>query len=231
MESWCYSLASTFFAEWAAAHQNNSYCCPFCCCAWPLQRNTQEFTILEVWFLHLIKSVQNNTRLKISPRYRNCFFSCLVSKRSKISHDQHFCSTSYEISQYKKFNLLLVAWSCKNNSQSPWHNFLLATTLSQIFYIVRESSFTPYLAFGLAAIYLTSKIPHFLFPEVPPKLSMKEGSLFCSYEIQRHGMLLIMFLVFWESSRRGGVHGLWFHDVWTLRCKSSWILNDFFTEN
>ncbi len=75
--------------------------------------------------------------------------------------------------------MLLVAWICKNNSQSPWHNFLLATTLSQIFYIVRESSFTPYLAFGLAAILLTSKIPHFLFPKAPPKLSMKEGSLFC----------------------------------------------------
>lgn len=63
MESWCYSLASTFFAEWAAAHQNNSCCCPLCCCPWPLQRNTQEFTIFGVWFVHLIKSVQNNTRI------------------------------------------------------------------------------------------------------------------------------------------------------------------------
>ncbi len=102
MESWCYSLASTFFAEWAAVHQNNSCCCPLCCCPWPLQRNTQEFTILWVWFLHLIKSVQNNTRLKFSPRYRNFFFSCLISKSSKISHDQHFCSTRDEIVQYKK---------------------------------------------------------------------------------------------------------------------------------
>jgi hypothetical protein len=104
--------------------------------------------------------VQNNTRLKISPRYRNCFFSCLISKSSKISHDQHFCSTSYEILQYKKIICCL------------------ATTLSQIFYIVRESSFTPYLAFGLAAIFLTSKIPYFLFPKAPPNLSMKDGSLF-----------------------------------------------------
>jgi len=106
------------------------------------------------------------------------------------------------------FFLLLVAWICKNNSQSPWHNFLLATTLAQIFYIVRESSFTPYLPFGLAAIFLTSKIPYFLFPKALPNLSMKEGSLFCSYEIQRTRMLQIVFLVSRESSRRGGVHGL-----------------------
>jgi len=144
MESWCDSLASTFFAEWAPAHQNNSYCCPLCCC----------------------------------PRPNIIFF------------------------------LLLVAWICKNNSQSPWHNFLLATTLAQIFYIVRESSFTPYLPFGLAAIFLTSKIPYFLFPKALPNLSMKEGSLFCSYEIQRTRMLQIVFLVSRESSRRGGVHGL-----------------------
>ncbi len=39
-------------------------------------------------------------------------------------------------------------------------------------------------------------------------LSMKEGSLFCSYEIHRPGMLHIVFLVSFESSRRGGVHGL-----------------------
>jgi hypothetical protein len=57
------------------------------------------------------------------------------------------------------------------------------TTVSQIFYVVRESSFTPYLAFGLAAIFLTSKIPYFLLPKAPPNLSMKDGSLFCSYEI------------------------------------------------
>ncbi len=58
------------------------------------------------------------------------------------------------------------------------------------------------------AIFLTSKVPYFLFPKAPPSLSMKEGSLFCSYEIQRTGMLEIVFLVSWESSRRGGVHGL-----------------------
>jgi len=61
--------------------------------------------------------------------------------------------------------------------------------------------------------------------------------------------------LFWKLSRGGRVHWLWFHGVWTcswslwkallrrkgalalvswcldLRCKSSWILNDFFTEN
>jgi hypothetical protein len=41
-------------------------------------------------------------------------------------------------------------------------------------------------------------------------LSMKEGSLFCSYEIHRTGMLQIAFLVSLESSGRGGVHGLGF---------------------
>ncbi len=41
-------------------------------------------------------------------------------------------------------------------------------------------------------------------------LSMKEGSLFCTYEIHRTGMLQIVFLVSLESSQRGGVHGLGF---------------------
>jgi len=44
---------------------------------------------------------------------------------------------------------------------------------------------------------------HFLHPY----LSMKQGSLFCSYEIHRTGMLQIMFLVSLESSQRGGVQG------------------------
>ncbi len=39
-------------------------------------------------------------------------------------------------------------------------------------------------------------------------LSMKEGSLFCSYEIHRTGMLQIMFLVSLENSWWGGVHGI-----------------------
>jgi hypothetical protein len=37
---------------------------------------------------------------------------------------------------------------------------------------------------------------------------MKEGSLFCGYEIHQIGMLQIVFLVSLESSRQGGVHGL-----------------------
>jgi hypothetical protein len=40
------------------------------------------------------------------------------------------------------------------------------------------------------------------------RLSMKEGSLFCSYEIHWTGMLQILFLMSLESSRQGGVHGL-----------------------
>jgi hypothetical protein len=52
-------------------------------------------------------------------------------------------------------------------------------------------------------------------------LSTKEGNLFCfvlfsSYEIHQTGMLEIVLLVSLESSRQGGVHGLWF-----LQCKSS----------
>jgi hypothetical protein len=53
-------------------------------------------------------------------------------------------------------------------------------------------------------------------------LSMKEGSLFnlfCSYEIHRTGMLQIVFLVSLESSQQEGVHGLWFHDIWTCSAK------------
>jgi isopenicillin N synthase-like dioxygenase len=37
---------------------------------------------------------------------------------------------------------------------------------------------------------------------------MKEGSLFCSIEIHRTGMLQIVFLMSLESSQQGGVHGL-----------------------
>ncbi len=44
--------------------------------------------------------------------------------------------------------------------------------------------------------------------------------LFCSCEIHRTGMLLIVFLVSLESSGRGGLHGLWFHGVWTCGAKA-----------
>jgi len=61
-------------------------------------------------------------------------------------------------------------------------------------------------------------------------LSMKEVSLFCSYEIHRTGMLQITLLVSLESSQQGGVHVLG-SMTFGLACKSSWILNDFFTQN
>ncbi len=53
--------------------------------------------------------------------------------------------------------------------------------------------------------------------------------LFCSYEIHRTWMLQIMFLVSLESSQQGEVHVLipCRLDLW---CKSSWILNSFFTK-
>jgi hypothetical protein len=67
-------------------------------------------------------------------------------------------------------------------------------------------------------------------------LSMKQGSLFvlfCTYAIHWRGMLQIAFLVSLESSleeEEEGCIGLvsWRLDLW---CKSSWILNDFFTLN
>jgi hypothetical protein len=72
------------------------------------------------------------------------------------------------------------------------------------------------------------------FPKCWASLSMEEGSLFCcvrTYEIHQTRMLQIVFLVSLESSWEGrGCIGLvsWHLDLW---CKSSWILNDFFTEN
>jgi hypothetical protein len=66
-------------------------------------------------------------------------------------------------------------------------------------------------------------------------LSMKEGSLFCSYEMHRTRMLQILFLVSLESSRRGGVHGLgsmmmfglavqkFLNIECFLHCKLNWI--------
>ncbi len=62
---------------------------------------------------------------------------------------------------------------------------------------------------------------------------MKQGSLFvlfCTHEIHRTGMLQITFLVSLESSQGEGVHRLG-SMVFGLGCKSSWILNDFHTEN
>jgi len=65
------------------------------------------------------------------------------------------------------------------------------------------------------------------FTQRPPYLSMKEGSLFCTYEIHWTGMFLGVFGKLWTRT------GAWPWIPWRLdlRCKSSWILNDFFTEN
>jgi hypothetical protein len=157
---------------------------------------------------HLIKSVQNNTRLKISPRYRKCFFSCLISKSSKISHDQHFCSTSYEILQCKKIICCSLPEFAKitpnlRDTISCWqqHYLKFSTLLERA-----ASRHTWHLA--LQQYFSHPRFLISLFPKAPPNLSMKEGSLFCSYEIHRTGMLQIVFLVSRESSRRGGVHGL-----------------------
>ncbi len=54
--------------------------------------------------------------------------------------------------------------------------------------------------------------------------------LFCTYEIHQTRMLQIAFLVFLESSRRGGVHGLGFM-VYRLVVQSSWILMIFSLKN
>jgi hypothetical protein len=50
---------------------------------------------------------------------------------------------------------------------------------------------------------------------------MKEGSLFCSYDIHRRGIASdhVVSLVSLESSQQGKVHGVWFHDVWTCGAK------------
>ncbi len=65
---------------------------------------------------------------------------------------------------------------------------------------------------AIQAIYLQRKVVCFV--------------LFCSYKIHRIGVLQMMFLMSLESSQQGGCMGLvpWRLD---LRCKSSWILNDF----
>jgi len=41
----------------------------------------------------------------------------------------------------------------------------------------------------------------------------------CTNEIHWTRMLQIVFLVSLESSQRGGVHGAWFHDVWSCGAK------------
>jgi hypothetical protein len=67
-------------------------------------------------------------------------------------------------------------------------------------------------------------LPFFLrsLPNMRPCTCICEGRwfvLFCSYEIHWTGMFQIVFLMSFESSRPGGVHGLWFHDVWSCDAK------------
>jgi hypothetical protein len=53
--------------------------------------------------------------------------------------------------------------------------------------------------------------------------------LFCTNEIHQTRMLRITFLLLWKALEEGCISLVsWCLD---LRCKSSWILNDFFTEN
>jgi len=63
---------------------------------------------------------------------------------------------------------------------------------------------------------LKPELRYVLKSRIAQHLSMKEGSLFCSYEIHQTRMLQIVFLVSLESSQLGGVHGLWFHGVLTV---------------
>jgi hypothetical protein len=60
-----------------------------------------------------------------------------------------------------------------------------------------------------------------LTPYQSLNLSMKEGSLFCSYEIHGTGMLQIVFLMSLKSSQQGRVHGLGF-TMFGLVVKKFW---------
>jgi hypothetical protein len=64
------------------------------------------------------------------------------------------------------------------------------------------------------------ELRYVLKSRIAQNLSMKEGSLFCSYEIHQTRMLQIVFLVSLESSQPGGVHGLG-SVAFGLWCKSS----------
>jgi hypothetical protein len=64
--------------------------------------------------------------------------------------------------------------------------------------------------------------------------SMKLGSLFCLVVMRstERGYASDHVLgVFGKLSTRRRGAWAWFHGVWTLWCKSSWTLNDFFTAN
>ncbi len=72
-----------------------------------------------------------------------------------------------------------------------------------------------------------------LFLYSPSHLSMKEGSLFvlfCTYEIHWTGCFKLRFWSLWKALEHEGCISLVPRHL-DLRCKSSWILNDFFTEN
>jgi len=68
----------------------------------------------------------------------------------------------------------------------------------------------------------------------PFHLSMKEGSLFY-FVVMRSTEPGCLTSCSWCYGKLcialAGVHGLWFHDVWTCGWKVLWILNDFLTEN
>jgi hypothetical protein len=86
--------------------------------------------------------------------------------------------------------------------------------------------------FGFFFLILQKKTPmHQLFINAT-NLSMKEGSLFC-FVVMRStelGCFRLCSWCLWKALNEEGCMGLvpWRLD---LRCKSSWILNDFFIEN
>ncbi len=57
--------------------------------------------------------------------------------------------------------------------------------------------------------------------DIHKHLSMKEGSLFCFVVMRstKPGCFRSYSWCLWEALNKEGLHGLWFHDVWTCGAK------------
>ncbi len=86
--------------------------------------------------------------------------------------------------------------------------------------------------FGTQGLHVGLETKTKKFLKLVTHLSMKEGSLFCFVVMRstKLGHFRLCSWCLWKALDDEGCMGLvpWHLDSW---CKSSWILNDFFTEN
>jgi len=113
-------------------------------------------------------------------------------------------------------SLKIVILNPKNRPDNHWGLFLFPTTTQMLIHMPNTTKNQHWILILGSGIYL----------------SIKKGSLFC-FVVMRStepGWFRLCSWCLWKALNKEGCTGLvpWYLD---LRCKSSWILNDFFTEN